>query len=506
MTRLFRYLVGIALACSAGSALAQYASVANEDVFRTDQRRYGHLQYFGFYASAMGHWNYTRELAPWTNLTWIHVGSAADEAGAIEAMVLRLREAHEAGVRAVLSIESFLFQNQRGDLRPEADIEDFLVELRARLEFENLLDTLLMIYPKDEPFREFVRYRDPNFIEQYITGEVYEDIHEVLLQANSLVKLVFPETPIGVILSGYELHHRFFSIPENYDWVGFDCYDNLFRSCDDRSFVDHYRRLLNYMQPHQQLMAVPETWVENENMSRTDWPEVLERRFRQHYEMALNEPRFVAFIPFIWSFDAEGETPGLGLNRFVELFDGDGSNPGARFIDRVLRTGLEIKQGQHSYPNMAWAETEDHPARPSSGIRGDIMSITHEGVLSAWAFDDALPHKNLRVRVQVRDARGALIYKSRSERTFIHDGELSHGDRIGRSFTGLHGYRHDLPPDLLRRYGGQMLDVELVVYEDGEVRGIGHIDRQAVRGGFKLWPSTPVGAATAIMQVGRTTY
>jgi len=489
MMSFFRYLATIALACAAGNALAQYAGVADEDVFRTDQRRYGHLQYFGFYASAMGHWNYTQELAPWTNLTWVHVGSSADEAAAIEAMVLRMREAREVGVQAVLSIESFVFQNQRGDLRPDADIEGFLVELRARLEFEGLLETLLMIYPKDEPFREFVRYRDPSFIEQYITGEVYEDIHADLVQANSLVKLVFPETPIGVILSGYELHHRFFSIPENYDWVGFDCYDNLFRSCDDRSFVEHYTRLLAYMQPHQQLMAVPETWVENENMSRADWPEVLERRFRHHYEMALNEPRFVAFVPFIWSFDAEGETPGLGLNRFVELFDGDGSNPGRLFIDRVLRTGLEIKQGQPRYPNIAWSETEEHPARPTGGIRGDIMSITREGVLSAWAFDDALPHKNLRVRVQVRDARGALIYKSRSERTFIDDRELGRGDRIGRSFTGLHGYRHDLPPDLLRRYGGQMLDVELVVYEDGAERVIGHTDSITVRGGFKLWPA-----------------
>jgi len=488
MKRFFRYLVAMALFCSAGNALAQYAGVADSDVFRTDQRRYGHLQYFGFYASAMGHWNYTQELAPWTNLTWIHVGSAADEAGAIDAMVLRMQEAREAGVQAVLSIESFLFQNQRGDPRPEADIEDFLVELRARLEFEGLLETLLMIYPKDEPFREFVRYRDPSFIEQYVTGEVYEDIHRDLVQVNGAVKLVFPDTPIGVILSGYELHHRFFSIPENYDWVGFDCYDSLFRSCDDRSFVDHYRHLLNHMQPHQQLMAVPETWVENENMGRADWPELLERRFRHHYEMALNEPRFIAFIPFIWSFDAEGDTPGLGLNRFVELFDGDGSNPGARFIDRVLRTGLEIKRGEARYPNMAWAETEDHPARPGDGVRGDIMSITREGVLSAWAFDDALPHKNLRVSVRVRDARGALIYKSRPERTFIDDPDLGHGDRIGRVFTGLHGYRHDLPPDLLHRYGGQMLEVELVVYEDGAARIVGYVDSRMVRGGFKRWP------------------
>jgi hypothetical protein len=491
MTWFSKFIVFLMLAGAAGGALAQYGSVPDEDLFHSDEQRYGHLEYFGFYASAMGHWNFTRELAPYTNLTWIHIGSADDQAGAIEAMVERLREARDAGVQGVLSIEPFLFLNLRGDLRPDADIEDFLVELRARLEFEGLLDTLLMIYPKDEPFREFVHYRDPNFYEQYVTGEVYDDIHEVLVHANSLIKMAFPEKPIGVILSGYNLHHRFFSIPENYDWVGFDCYDNLFRSCDDRSFVDHYLRLLTYMQPQQRLMAVPETWVTNERIDQADWPDVLLSRFRHHLEMALNEPRFIAVIPFIWSFDSENETPGLGLNRFAELFDDGFNKPGSGFIDQVLRTGLEIKTGAPQFPNMAWEETEDTPSRPDTGVRAEIMSVSRQGVLSAWAFDDALPHKNLRVRVQVRDARGKLIYKSRSERTFIRDPDLSNGEWIGRNSIGLHGFRHQLPTDLLSRYGGQTMNVELVAYEDGLDKLIGYIYRLPVRGGAKAWPEFP---------------
>jgi hypothetical protein len=283
MTRLAKVTLAAAMLWGGGNALAQYANVPADQVFRTDQERYGHIEYFGFYASAMGHWNFTEELAPFTNLTWIHVGSADDEPAAIEAMLERLREARAAGVRATLSIEPLLFLNLAGDPRPDEDIEDFLVELRAHIEEEGLLDTVAMIYPKDEPFREFIRYRDPDFIEQYVTGEVYEDIHEDLVHVNELVKLVFPETPIGVILSGYDLHHRFFSIPENYDWVGFDCYENLFKSCDDRSFVEHYRRLLNYMQPHQRLIAVPEAWAQHEDRNNADWAEVLLRRFRRHY-------------------------------------------------------------------------------------------------------------------------------------------------------------------------------------------------------------------------------
>ena len=85
---------------------------------------YGHLEYFGFYASAMGHWNFTSELAPFTNLTWIHVGSVDDPDAAIAEMVLRMEQAREAGVAVTLSIEPFLFENARGELRPEQAIRE----------------------------------------------------------------------------------------------------------------------------------------------------------------------------------------------------------------------------------------------------------------------------------------------------------------------------------------------------------------------------------------------
>ena len=120
---------------------------------------YAHLEYFGFYASAMGHWNFTRELAPFTNLTWIHVGTAEQPEQAAAEFVARTREARQAGVRAVLSVEPFLFANSKGYPRSDEAIENWLIELRARLEKEGLLDTVAMIYPQDEPVREFRRAR-----------------------------------------------------------------------------------------------------------------------------------------------------------------------------------------------------------------------------------------------------------------------------------------------------------------------------------------------------------
>ena len=46
-------------------AAAQYETLPEESLFRTEERRYGHLEYFGFYASAMAHWNFTGELVSW---------------------------------------------------------------------------------------------------------------------------------------------------------------------------------------------------------------------------------------------------------------------------------------------------------------------------------------------------------------------------------------------------------------------------------------------------------
>ena len=475
MKSLLVALFALAPVVGASAADARYQDNFLADVDRPQAARYDHLQYFGFYASAMGHWNFTAELAPYTNLTWIHVGSGDDPTGAIEAMLQRLREARAAGVQATLSIEPFLFLNLRGDLRPDADIEEFLVELRARIEVEGLLDTVALIYPKDEPFREFIRYRDPSFYEQYVSGEVYADIHEILVHANGLIKLAFPDKPIGVILSGYDIFHRFFSIPENYDWVGFDCYADLFKACDGQSFADFYQRLMDYMQPHQRLMAVPETWVQNSFLDRDDWPDVLLRRLRHHYEIALNEPRFIAFIPFIWSFEADGEVPGLGLDRFPELYDDGSDDSGSRFVEAVLDIGLQIKQGRPEFPDLAWADTENSPHRPAESYRGEIMGISASGVVRAWAFSDALPHKNLRVQVRVRNARGKIVHASEPERTDIKDDRLGEPGLIGRRAPGLHGYRYRLPRSLLTRFRGRPLTVELVVYADGAGMEIGSI-------------------------------
>jgi hypothetical protein len=250
-------------------------------------------------------------------------------------------------------------------------------------------------------------------------------------------------------------------------------------------FVEHYQQLLQHMQPHQRLMAVPETWALNDRLGQADWPDILTSRLRQHYEIALNEPRFIAFIPFIWSFDAEGETPGLGLNRFSELYDDGVSNRGTAFIDRVIDIGLQIKLGEFEFPNMALAETENSPYRPESRIRGGITGVNSRGLVSAWALDDALPHKNLRVRIRVRDTAGVLIHKSRIQRTQIRDPVLADLLKVDDPMLGLHGFEYQLPAYVVARGKRQALEVEMTAYADGSPMEAGSVTRLWLEAGLK---------------------
>ncbi|MEE4174917.1 MAG: hypothetical protein V2I57_11760 [Xanthomonadales bacterium] len=440
-----------------------------------------HVRYFGFYASAMAHWNFTRDLAPFTNLTWIHVGSGDRPVDGARETVERLQEAREAGVSAVLSLEPFLFADAKGTPRSDADIEAFLVELRARIEEAELLDSVALLYPKDEPFREFRRARDPSFWSEYVTGEVYDEIFADLTRVNEHLETVFPEIPIGAILSGLELHHRFFRIPESYDWVGFSCYDNLFEACEGRSFVQHYGRLLANMTPEQRLMAVPETWARNGHLERDDWPERLGQRLAHHWEIVMAEPRFVAVVPFLWSFEAAGETPGIGMDRFGETWDERTDGAGSRFLTQLIEVGLQVKEGTARYPNLDWHETEPHPARAETPETGQILAVSADGRVTAQALDPALPHKNLRTRLSLEDGQGRLLYRSPVRRTDLALALPVRDTPENGVLPGTHGIEWTLPPALVAGYAGEDLTLVLTVFADGPgVRPV-FDDRRAFR-------------------------
>lgn len=433
-----------------------YQAVPPQNLFVSKDKRYGHLEYVGFYGSAMRHWNFTEELSGITNLTWIEVGD-------IDTAIDRIREAREHGVKAVLSVQPFLFN---ADYRVKSEYGSSLSELQQLIEFEGLTQHIAMIYPVDEPY---LRARNS-------TATNRERIHHELLTINRDIQALFPGIPIGVIFNNKEVLRTGFKIPESFSWVGFDCYENLY-DCKKLPYTDYYSTLLANMTPDQHLMAVPQTWVRYRDYDRESYEprEYYEqriqrqainqaKRLKHHYEIALSEPRFIAFIPFLWSLDSapgRPESAGFGADRFATMFP-DG---GQEFVDYLGKIGREIKTASHVYPNLNLQQTEFSLYRPADNIDGEILAVSRSGLLSAWAVNRALPHKSLRMQVAV-NFEGEEIYTSSLRRSFVLDESLSSAYPSDLPLIGVHGYRHWLPRELRTELTGKTASVELRIYGD----------------------------------------
>jgi hypothetical protein len=210
--------------------------------------------------------------------------------------------------------------------------------------------------------------------------------------------------------------------------------------------------------------------------------------------MALSEPRFVAFVPFLWSVEGTN-TPALGLKRFPALYDEAGADAASGFFERGLSIGLEVKERRWRYPNLAWEDTESHPARPAPGIQGEILSIDGQGRIHGRALDRALPHKNLRVQIVVRDRDGRLLHKSKPRRTDLREDLAVPDWPEDGVLLGTHGYLYALPQKLLHRHAGERLRIVQRTLPDGP-RGRGvHLASRIFRAPERVTPSPPVRPA-----------
>lgn len=445
------------IAALAGPAMASsYQGVSADNIYKSKQQRYGHLKYMGFYASAMQHWNFTSELAPFTNLTWVDTSNQ-------DKILARVQEARDAGVGVVLSVQPLVFN---ADYELRDDYLYRLATLQQSLLSAGLIDQITMVYPVDEPYRHAAKRPATT------RGQIRQAIKRVNRELNTL----FPGKPLGVIFSHGEVLREDFQIPESYDWIGFDCYHSLF-DCDNRPQTDHYRKLLKRMTPEQSLMAVPQAWVRYDDYEResgeseADYADRKERmagqlrkRLLHNYEIALSEPRVIAFIPFLWSMEAapgKSENAGFGLGDFASRFPrgGDGFQ---RLMEDI---GRQIVTGTQRYPNLSRRQTESHRLRPKNDYQLRILDVADNGTVSAWGYNRALPHKSLRMQVAVFH-EGRQVYISKRRRSFILDDFGVPGGPRPHNPIGVHGFRHTVPRDVLTALSGETVVVEVRIFGD----------------------------------------
>ncbi|MEH6588604.1 MAG: hypothetical protein V7746_00025 [Halioglobus sp.] len=452
----------LALLLTSPAALAKdYVDVPPELIYSSADERYSHLAYFGFFASAMRQWNFTEYLSPVTNVTWVELPK-------IEDVIIRVREAADNDVKVALHVQPFIFDTGI-NLKP--GYYQTLIELESRLAEEGLTEHIAMVYPIDEPF-----LRASNS-ETNSRGKIYNQ----LLIINEELGDLFPGIPIGVIFNNKEVIRSNFKIPDGYGWIGFDCYENMY-DCKGAPFTHYYSVLLENMTEDQMLMAVPQTWVKYSDYEQADWePDFfyeerlktmvtdLKKRLRHHYEVALSEPRFVAFIPFIWSFEpapGKPQTAGFGADRFETMF----VRGGEEFVGVLLNIGELITSDNYGYPNLRRSQTEFSILRPPNRYAGKIIDLSETGIISAWSWNKTLAHKSLRMQVVVYQNE-AEIYRSGVRRSFILDDSLAFRTSPNLPVVGVHGYRSKLPPEILDEVIDNGADLTIRIYGDGSRLG-----------------------------------
>jgi hypothetical protein len=444
------------LAIAPAAMAKDYVDIPPDSIYSDAEERYDHLEYFGFYASAMRQWNFTEFLSPVTNITWVEMPKIDD-------VIIRVQEAADNNVKVALSVQPFIFDTSI-NLKP--DYYQSLVELESRLAQENLTQHIAMIYPIDEPYLRAANSETTN----------RQQIYSELLMVNQELGELFPDIPLGVIFGSREVVRSGFKIPDSYDWISFDCYQNMY-DCRGEPFTHYYSVLLENMTDEQFLMAVPQSWVKYSDYEQNNWePDFLyeqrldgmvkglKKRLRHHYELALSEPRFIAFIPFIWSLEpapGKPDTGDFGADRFEAMF----MNGGKAFLNLLLDTGEQIQAGSYDYPNLSRNQTEFSFYRPPNRYTGDILDISETGIISAWSWNKTLPHKSLRMQVVVY-SNEQEIYRSGIRRSFILDHSLSFRRSPNLPVIGVHGYRHRLPQDILDQVIDNGADVTIRIYGD----------------------------------------
>ena len=195
-------------------------------ILNSKQKRYGHLEHVGFYASAMRHWNFTEVLSGVTNITWI-------ESSNIETLITRIEEAKNNSVKVVLSVQPLILDP---DYVVRSDFLYRLSNLQQRIAAEGLLEHIAMIYPIDEPY----------LVASRSTATNRQGIYQDLLTINDDLNTLFPSIPLGVIFASQEILRKDFKIPPSYDWISYDCYKNMF-DCDEKPATEYYGTLLKNM-------------------------------------------------------------------------------------------------------------------------------------------------------------------------------------------------------------------------------------------------------------------
>lgn len=287
-----------ATGCSAASD--EPLGTDHEEVYSSKPR------YFGYYASAMGGWDFTYATAYHANLTWIaYVDTNTAYA--------RLGEANAANMWSVVDLQNLLFTcpgqlDMNGDGQPDdkkhrgckprkrADgsiaTDDFA---RALDQWRPLAGRVAAFYLMDEPnnaskFKEGANTPDTD----YTRGNWYSDLEATAAAVRATVQAKWGyQVPLAVILGGGGWDNtgvtRLRRLTNIFNWVGFDRY-GCWENCDGRPYtawMDSLKSKLDFS--WQSLIVVPDAYT-NATADRA----------QKYWDYVKGQKQVVAVVPFKW--------------------------------------------------------------------------------------------------------------------------------------------------------------------------------------------------------------
>lgn len=238
--------------------------------------------YYGYYGDLALQFEETKDHV---NTVWIaswdrHPLSWADS------VFQRTAQASVAGKKIVIMMTNNTYIKGKFNHMVLLELEDLLTKLSGT----DYAESVVALYPQDEPDYAGIS------AEEVVKGNAA--IRDTLSKFSK-----FKNLPLAVFYTGQETYPGI----ESYDWVGFDEYD-----AGARALGAKYNRMVERLRSDQRTMIIPggcDKWRQDP---------------RPFVDFALNNPRVVAVVPFIWIDNADPSNPDVGLgirsNGLKELY------------------------------------------------------------------------------------------------------------------------------------------------------------------------------------------
>lgn len=188
--------------------------------------------------------------------------------------------------------------------------------------------TIISIYVMDEPNLHTMDYDSKSKVTKF---EMMTNLKKV----NALIHRTLPNVATAINFSFLEILDSNFFIPEEFNWVGFNCY-GPWNDCDMKgkghSVKWFHAQLTKKMFANQKIFLVPQVFVWRRKNGHYQIPDII-NRLHLYYKLANEDKRVIGIFPFSYANYLE-ENGGLYGHPNFSLIERTLDLMGKKILDR----------------------------------------------------------------------------------------------------------------------------------------------------------------------------